>query len=266
MFVTKFIILIVIIYVLLLAFIFFYQRKLLYHPTENNYLTNEKLIPKIEKVRILTTDNHDLLGWFYNKESSKKIILFFHGNAGQLENRIYKLNHFKNLGMNFLIISWRGFNKSTGNPTESGLYEDAKSAVRWLKSKGVKENDIILYGESLGTAIAIEIGKNKNFSGIVLESPFTSMIEAGKKYYPYLPVKLLLKDKYESIEKIANIHSPILVMHGMQDNIVPFDMGKKIYDAANSPKSYYFSEYDNHMMDYNKSLLEALKSFIDSLN
>jgi hypothetical protein len=118
----------------------------------------------------------------------------------------------------------------------------------------------------LGTAVAIEIAQNKKFAGIVLESPFTSMVEMGKKYYSFFPVSLLLKDRYESINKIKNINIPILVMHGKKDRIVPFEMGNKIYDSANSPKFYYFPDYDDHMIDYNKLLIEKLKSFIESLN
>ena len=106
-----------------------------------------------------------------------KTILFLHGNAGTLENRIYKINHFKDVDVNFLIIAWRGFSGNKGKPSEKGLYEDAKSAIKWLKNKGIKEENIIIYGESLGTGVAVEIAQNKNFAGIILESPFTSMVE-----------------------------------------------------------------------------------------
>ena len=266
MFITKFIISIIAIYLVLLIFLYFYQGKLLYHPNVNNYAEGDKLASKISKVTIVTSDHHNLISWFYKKDISKKTILFFHGNAGSLENRIFKLNHFKNLDVNFLIIAWRGFNGNSGKPTEKGLYDDARSAMRWLESIGIKEEKVILYGESLGTAVAIEIGQNKNFNGMILESPFTSMVEMGKKYYSFFPVGLLLKDRYESINKIKNINFPVLVMHGKKDRIVPFKMGKKIYDYANSPKSYYFSEYDDHMMDYNELLVSKLKSFIESLN
>ena len=266
MFFTKFIISIFAIYFVLLIFLYFYQGKLLYHPTVNSDTEIDNLIPKIEKVNITTSDNLNLLGWFHKKDISKNTILFLHGNAGSLENRIYKLNHFENFDLNFLIIAWRGFSGNSGKPNEKGLYDDAKSAVNWLKSKGIKEENIILYGESLGSAVAIEIAQNKKFSGIVLESAFTSMVEMGKKHYPFFPVSFLLKDRYESINKIKNIHIPVLVMHGKRDSIVPFEMGKKIYTSANSPKFYYFSEYDDHMIDYNKLLIEKLKSFIESLN
>jgi len=263
---TVLLLILVSIYFFILISTYIFQRSLLYHPKENNYF-GDTLAVEIEKVKINTQDGIELLSWYHNKNlNSYKTILFLHGNAGSLENRIHKINHFKEMNVNFLLISWRGFNGNKGKPTEKGLYEDAKSAVAWLKSKGVNENNIIIYGESLGTGVATEIAQNKNFAGIILESPFTSMVDAGKNKYPYLPVRLLLKDKYESNKKIKNIKSPILIMHGKVDNLVPFDMGKKMYELANEPKYYYFSEYDDHMMEYNEKLLQVLKDFISSLN
>ena len=253
-------------YFFILFSTYIFQRNLLYHPTENNYF-GDKILVDVEKIKIRTQDNIQLVSWYHKKNLNKyKTILFLHGNAGSLENRIHKINHFKDMNVNFLIIAWRGFSGNKGKPTEKGLYEDARSAVRWLKSNGVGENNIIIYGESLGTGVATEIAQNKNFAGVILESPFTSMVDAGKDKYPYLPVKLLLKDKYESKKKIKNIISPILVMHGKVDNIVPFSMGKKMYELANEPKYSYFSEYDNHMMEYNEKLLKVLKDFVSSLN
>ena len=255
-----------IIYFLILVSTYVFQRNLLYHPKENNY-SGDDLLVNIEKVKIKTGDNIELISWFHKKNiNNYKTLLFLHGNAGSLENRIHKINHFKNMNINFLIIAWRGFSKNEGVPTEKGLYKDARSAVQWLISKNIKEKDIIIYGESLGTGVAVEIAQNKNFAGIILESPFTSMIDAGKDKYPFLPIKLLLKDKYQSDKKIKNINSPILIMHGKVDNIVPFYMGRKMYDLANEPKYSYFSEYDDHMMEYNENLLKVLKEFIYSLN
>ena len=264
--ITTILIIFVLAYLFIVLFVYFYQRNLLYHPGENNY-SGDKLIVEIDEVKIKTQDNIELLSWYHKKNlNSYKTILFLHGNAGSLENRIHKINHFKDMNVNFLLVSWRGFSGNKGTPTEKGLYEDARSAVNWLKSQGVKENNIIIYGESLGTGITTEIAQNKNFAGIILESPFTSMVDAGKNVYPYLPVRLLLKDKYESKKKIKNIHSPILIMHGKVDKIVPFHMGKKMYELANEPKYSYFSEYDDHMMEYNENLLKVLKDFVKSLN
>ena len=254
------------IYLFILISTYLFQRNLLYHPTENNY-SGDKLIVSVEKIKIKTGSNIELLSWYHKKNiNDYKTILFLHGNAGSLENRIHKINNFKDLNVNFLLLAWRGFSGNKGSPTEQNLYEDAWSAIKWLKSEGIKESNIIIYGESLGTGVATEIAQNKNFAGVILESPFTSMIDAGKTKYPYLPVKFLLKDKYESNKKIQNIKTPILIMHGKVDNIVPFYMGKKMYDLANEPKYSYFTEYDDHMMEYNEKLLNALKEFIYSLN
>jgi len=256
----------VLIYFFIIISTYIFQRNLLYHPTENNYF-GDRLLVSIQKIKIKTKDNIELEAWYHNKNlNDYKTILFLHGNAGSLENRIHKINHFKDIKVNFLLVSWRGFNGNKGKPTEEGLYEDANSAIRWLNSKGIKDNNIILYGESLGTGIVTEVAQYKSFSGIILESPFTSMIDAGKDKYPFLPVKLLLKDKYESNKKMKNINIPILVMHGKADKLVPFHMGKKIFELANKPKYSYFSEHDNHMMEYNEKLLKVLKDFINSLN
>ena len=257
---------IILIYFLILVFLYFYQRNLLYHPNENNY-SGDKILVDIKKVKIQTLDNIQLLGWYHEKNlKDYKTLIYFHGNAGSLENRIHKLNHFQDMNINFLIIAWRGFSGNQGKPSEEGLYVDGKSAIDWVIEKGVDEKNIILYGESLGTGVATHLAQNKNYAGIILETPFTSMIDAAKTFYPYIPVNLLLKDKFENYKKVKNINIPILVMHGEEDQIVPFAMGKKIYEIANEPKFSYFTKYDNHMMEYDEKLVLALKSFFKSLN
>jgi len=137
---------IIVVYASVLILLFIFQRSLMYHPDENNYF-GDKLEVDVEKVKIVTSDNIDLLGWFHKKDIKKfKTIVYFHGNAGKLENRIHKLNHFKDMDINFLIIAWRGFSGNKGKPNEKGLYIDARSTIQWLKKLGLKEKDIILYG------------------------------------------------------------------------------------------------------------------------
>ena len=261
-----FLILLLLVYLIVSLVLFISQRSLLYHPVENNY-SGDELKVKIEKVKINTEDNLNLLAWFHKKDVIKfKTILYFHGNAGSLENRIHKINNFKDMNINFLLLAWRGFSGNEGKPTEQGLYKDSRAAIKWLNEMGIENKNIVIYGESLGTGIATEVAQNENFAGIILESPFTSMIDAAKSKYPIFPIKLLLKDKYESDKKIMKIKSPILVMHGEADKIVPFKMGKKIYELANEPKSFYTQEYGDHMVEFDEKLLLALEKFINSLN
>ena len=254
---------IILAYIIIVLFTYLYQRKLLYHPSENNY-TGDEIQFDYKEVFIEVDKDVKLKSWFLEKDLKKnKTILYFHGNAGDLTNRVHKLNELNKLDVNILIISWRGFSGNPGKPTEKNLYNDARKSVEWLNETGVTNKNIILYGESLGTGVATELGQNNSFSGIVLESPFTSIADAAKIYYPYLPVNLLLKDRYDTIKKIKNIKIPVLIMHGKKDNIVPFFMGEKLYQMANEPKYKYFSEEDDHMMEFNDDLLNAIKVILN---
>ena len=256
---------IILAYLAIIIFIYFYQRNLLYNPSENNYL-NDKINFKYQEIFIETDENIKLKSWFINKDLKKfKTVVFFHGNAGNLLNRVHKLNELNKLDLNVLLTSWRGFSGNTGKPTEKNLYYDAKQVVKWLKTKGLDNNDIVLYGESLGTGVAIELASKDNFGGIILESPFTSMADVAKLYYPYLPVNLLLKDRYDTKSKIIDIRTPILIMHGKEDNIVPQKMGLELFEKANNPKFSYFPESDDHMMEYNSQLLNKIKLFISKI-
>ena len=253
---------IIIAYIVVIIFVYFYQRNLLYHPSENNY-QNDTIQFNHQEIFIKVNDEIKLKSWIINKDLKNfKTLVFFHGNAGDLSNRIYKLNELDKLNINILLISWRGFSGNEGYPTEKNLYEDAEAAIKWLNKKKVSNSQIILYGESLGTGVAVEIASKNNFNIIILESPFTSIENSSKIYYRYLPVSFLLKDRYDSISKIKKINSPILIMHGRKDDIVPFFMGKKLFEKANSPKDSYFTDIDDHMMEFNSQLLNKIKDFI----
>ena len=250
-------------YILVLIFVYLNQRNLLYHPAENNYL-EDKIEFNYEEVWIETEKNIKLKSWLIKKDLKKsKTLVFFHGNAGNLFNRVHKLNELNKLDINILIISWRGFSGNSGNPTEKNLYTDAKLIIKWLNNLGVSDDKIILYGESLGTGVAVELGQKNTFNSIILESPFTSIAKAAKIYYPYLPINLLLKDRYDSIDKIDKITKPVLIMHGMKDNIVPHEMGVMLFQKANHPKYSYFPKNDDHMMNFNEKLLNTIEVFIN---
>ena len=253
---------IVIAYIVLIIFIYFYQRNLLYHPSDNNY-QGDKIQFDYDEIFIDVDEEIKLKSWIIEKDFTKyKTLVIFHGNAGHLSNRIYKLNELYKLDINILLISWRGFSDNKGSPTEQNLYKDAEAAIKWLNEKNINNNQIILYGESLGSGVAVELGKKNNFNSIILESPFTSIENSAKIYYPYLPVRLLLKDRFDSIGKIKKINTPILIMHGEKDDVVPISMGKELFEKANSPKHSYFTSEDDHMMEFNSNLLNEIKSFI----
>ena len=250
------------VYLLVLLFIYFNQRNLLYHPGDNNYL-DDKVQFSYKEVLVEVDQDIKLRSWLIEKDLEKyKTLVFFHGNAGNLFNRVHKLNELNKLDINILIISWRGFSGNSGKPTEKNLYQDAQKSIEWLNSKGIESKKIILYGESLGTGVVVELAQKNIFNSIILESPFTSMAKTAKIYYPYLPVNLLLKDKYDSINKIHKIKKPVLIMHGMKDDLVPYIMSVELFNKANEPKYSFFPKNDNHMMDFNDELLNKIRLFI----
>ena len=261
----KIILILLFIYLLIIFYVYTKQRSLLYVPQIDNY-DDELLIIPAEQVFIENSSNIKLRSIFYKHPSNTKTtLLMFHGNAGPIENRFYKINKLSKYDQNILLISWRSYSGNDGEPTEDGLYDDARSAIKWLEEKNISKKDIIIYGESLGTAVSIEIAQNNNFKGLILEAPFTSMIDAAKFHYPYLPVSIMLKDKYLSYKKIKNVISPIFIMHSTGDDIVPFRMGEKMYKLANSPKSSYFVDENEHLVTYDESLMNKMDEFYETI-
>ena len=264
--VIKIIGVILFIYFLIVFYIYLKQRSLLYIPNIDNY-DDEPLTINAKEIFIQNSDGNDLRSLFFEHPMpTKNTLLMLHGNAGPIENRFYKINKLAKYNQNILLISWRSYSGNKGEPHEQGLYDDALSAIKWLQNNAISIEDIVIYGESLGTAISIEVSQNKPFKGIILEAPFTSMIDAAKYHYPYLPVSLMLKDKYLSKDKIHNLISPILIMHAKGDDIVPFWMGEKMFDLANEPKKKYFIDEDKHLVTYDKVLMDHMDKFYNLLN
>ncbi len=239
----KIILILLFIYLLIIFYVYTKQRSLLYVPQIDNY-DDELLIIPAEQVFIENSSNIKLRSIFYKHPSNTKTtLLMFHGNAGPIENRFYKINKLSKYDQNILLISWRSYSGNDGEPTEDGLYDDARSAIKWLEEKNISKKDIIIYGESLGTAVSIEIAQNNNFKGLILEAPFTSMIDAAKFHYPYLPVSIMLKDKYLSDKKIK----------------------EKMYKLANSPKSSYFVDENEHLVTYDENLMNKMDEFYETI-
>ena len=195
------------IYLLSCILMFLFQRSFIYFPKINN-ITNSELINNENEIIFIKSDQYNLKSWYFNSKQNPYTIIFFHGNAGDLELRAYKANAFRELGFNYLIFSYRGFNSNPGKPNEKNIYLDAQNAIDWLKNN-IPDSKIIVYGESLGTGVAVEIAKNNNISGLILESPFTSLIDMGKIQFPFLPVKIILKSdlfilssKYEGLPNV----------------------------------------------------------------
>lgn len=221
--------------------IFFSQASLIYYPeTGRNIIAAPDYVGlAYESVEISTTDGETLHGWFVPAPAANGTVLFFHGNAGNISHRMEYLLMFHRLGYNTFIFDYRGYGQSSGSPSEAGTYLDAQSAWRYLtEAKGIPPARIVLFGESLGGAVAAWLAMNEKPGMLALASVFTSVPDMAAKIYPFLPVRLLSRFDYNTIEYLQSVTCPVFVAHSRQDEIVPFAHGQALYQAASEPKQF----------------------------
>ena len=252
----------IIIYLILLIFLFLFQRKLQYMPMGKMWEIASYNLEGFEEERLTTSDKIKIYAWYKPAKKGKKIILYFHGNAGNMGERAHKFSAFANQGFGVLAISYRGYYRSEGSPSEAGLMRDADAALQFLLQQNYQAENIILFGESLGSGVAVQMATKFNFAAIILESPYSSIAGVAQKKYWYAPVKLLLKDKFESIKFISKISEPVLIFHGTADKIVSYQEGKKLFDAANMPKKLITVEGAGHVDFTNEFLVEEMNNFL----
>jgi len=223
-------------FVFLFGYIKFLEQKSVFFPNKIVKVNPEILHMPFEDVYFGTKDNLKINGWFIPTEGSKYTILYFHGNAGNLADRLEKIELLKKIGLNIFIIDYRGFGKSQGRPTEKGVYLDADAAYDYLiKDRKIGPDQIVLFGESIGSAVAIELASKVKVRGMILEGAFSKAKDMVNKIYPLLPA-FLFSNMYDSLSKIKNISCPKLFIHSKNDEIVPFKLAQKLFYAAKEPK------------------------------
>jgi len=219
--------------------LFLMQSRILYQPSRGYIYTPADFGLKHEDVSLSTPDGVMLAGWFVAAEGAERTILFCHGNAGNISHRLGTLKMFHELGLNCLIVDYRGYGDSTGKPTEIGTKIDMLAGFQLLiEEKGMRPEEIILFGRSLGGSIAATIAKDVNPAALVVESAFTSFDDVGAHYYPWLPVRLFSRFDYHTLEAIKQVKCPVLVIHSPEDEIIPYKFGQQIFAAANEPKQF----------------------------
>ena len=242
-------------------FIFFPERELVGSPAE--------LGLRYEEVHFPAGDGVRLHGWFVPGDRDITWI-WFHGNAGNISHRLENLALLnQRLGVNILLFDYRGYGRSEGDISEKGTYLDAKGALEYLHTRGdVDPHRIVYYGRSLGSAVAVWLAAEHAPLGTILESPFSSVRDMAKAAYPGLPLHLLVRTRYDSLSLMPSVSSPVLILHGDRDDIVPISQARKLYEAAREPKSFYTISGAAHNDTYitgGEPYFDALKVFLDSL-
>lgn len=249
----------------------FIQSRMIYFPD----VPSRKIIAKpddiglkFEEVHIETADSVGIFGWFVPAENQKGVILFCHGNAGNISHRLESIQRFNQLGLSTLIFDYRGYGQSNGKLSEGGTYLDAEAAWNYLiHGRGFLPSEIIIFGRSLGGSIAAYIAQELKPKGLILESTFTSINDIGSELYPYLPVALISRFNYDSEEYIKNVNCPVLIVHSRNDKMISIQHGRKLFRAANEPKEFLEikGSHNEGIITSGQQYINGLDSFISKL-
>jgi hypothetical protein len=241
------------------------QRKLMYFPDPTRVPPASYALTGVEERVLAAPDGVKLIAWYARADPGRPTVLYFHGNAGNLANRSERLRKYTARGIGIFMLSYRGYSGSTGRPSERANVADAKLAYEALIREGVAPDDIILYGESLGSGVAVQLAAEKPVAGIVLDAPYTSIVDVAAGAYPYFPVRPFLFDRYETMRYLPDVHAPLLVIHGEEDEVIPVAMGRAVYAAANEPKELVTLPGAGHSDHHLFGSSEEVFRWIDSI-
>jgi hypothetical protein len=252
------------VYLLVLGFLFVVQRHLLYVPSqERPDLAEFGLAGVMEPVRLTSADGTATTSWFsQGREADSPVIVLFHGNAGHIGHRGIKVRPYLDAGYGVLLQGYRGYGGNPGRPTEEGLYADARAALEYLSREGIRDGRIVLYGESLGSAVAVQMATERSVAAVVLEAPFTSIADLAQSRYPIFPVRWLVLDRYDSLSKIDRVRAPVFFVHGERDRIVPVRFGRRLFGAANEPKEALWLPEAEHNDLESFAIADAVLDFV----
>lgn len=251
---------------LLFLYLRYIESRTLFYPTKTIEVSPKDIGLAFEDISLKTSDNIKISAWLVPTDNAEHTILFCHGNAGNISHRIEKLKFFHDLQCNILIFDYRGYGHSVGRPNEQGLYRDAQAAYDYLLSRNIPANKIIAYGESLGGAVATELASNNKIEALILESTFSNIKDMIKKTFPLLPY-WVLASRFDSETKIRSLSIPKLIIHSINDEIVPYELAEKLYAAAALPKELAQVHGGHNSCFYESATLfrEKISAFLDNL-
>ena len=249
-------------YVAIVAGLFIYQRQLLYLPDPRRPQLGDLGTLGVGEVTIVTADQLSLLAWYRQPDRSRPVIVYFHGNGGHIGYRAERMRHFAEAGYGVLMSEYRGYAGNPGSPSEAGLLADGEAALDFLRAQGVELHRVLLYGESLGSGVAVYLATRTDIAALILEAPYTSIAAVAQYHYRFLPVAFLLHDHFESLSRIGRVKAPILVLHGGRDPVVPARFSKALYEAAPEPKEIWFAVDAGHEDLAHFGALDAAFDFI----
>jgi pimeloyl-ACP methyl ester carboxylesterase len=222
-------------YAALATVVYFAQRSLMYFPDRTHVTPAEAGLPEAKEVPLTAADGVQVVAWHVPPQDNKPVIVYFHGNGGSLRYRVDRFRKLIDAGIGIVALEYRGYGGSAGSPSEQGFIADGTAAYRFAAAH-YPVQQLVLWGESLGSGVAVAIAAEQPVGRVILEAPFTSAAAVGAQHYWYLPVRLLMKDQFRSDSRIGKVTAPLMIMHGVQDRTVPYAMGERLFELANKPK------------------------------
>jgi hypothetical protein len=253
----------VVAYTALVGGLFFFQRQLLYLPDKTRPELAGLAELGVREVTLSTDDGLSLLSWYLPGQSGRPVIAYFHGNGGHIGYRFERLLRFAREGYGVLMLEYRGYGGNPGNPTEAGFYADGREALAFLEREAVVPKRLVLYGESLGSGVAVELAAQHEIAALILEAPPTSVAEVAQCHFPYVPATRLVIDRFDALSRIGRVKAPILILHGERDRVVPIRFGRALFNAAPEPKEGWFVPEAGHEDIVRYGGLDAAVAFIE---
>jgi hypothetical protein len=258
------IILAILAYCGVLALMYVFQRSLMYFPDRTRTPPAAAGLSQAEEVILTSSDGERLVAWHVPPRGAKPVVIYFQGNAGALNLRADRFRWLTNDGFGLVALSYRGYGGSTGKPTEAGMLLDAAAAYDFAAAR-YPARRIIVWGESLGTGVAVALAAERQIGGLILDAPFSSAADIGASAYPFVPVRWFLKDSFRSDERIGRVTVPLLILHGEMDPIVPIRFGEKLFALANEPKQMVRFPSGGHVNLDDHGAPDAVRAFLDGL-
>ena len=224
------------VYAIVAVAAFILQRRLMYRPDSERISPASFNLPGVSERIIDAPDGARLISWYAKAAPGRPTILYFHGNAGNLASRAERIRRYLSRGYGILFMSYRSYSGSTGSPSERNNVADAQLAYNSLIADGIAPDRIFVYGESLGSGVAVQIAAANEIAGLILDAPYTTIVDVAALEYPYLPVRPFVFDRYETVRHLPRVTAPLLILHGEADRVIPVEMGRAVYNAANAPK------------------------------
>lgn len=247
-------------YVIAIIVLYLLQKRLIFYPGRLSPDYKFSMTNNADELTLTTEDGARISGLFYSN-SSENVILYFHGNAGDLSGWQFVSEDFTTLGFNFMIIDYRGYGKSTGSISEQGLYKDADAAYNYLIEKGFRPESILIYGRSIGSGVAVDLASRKKAKGLILESPFSSFAKLANEKFPFFFPSLYLRYRFDNIGKINTVQSPVMFLHGTDDTLIPSSHSQALFKRFNGTKKMILVEKgahnDLHAFDQYKDFLRV---------